>query len=191
MLATGTDPHASAHAGSPPGSWPISHSASGADSVSFHSLAGRMTGALLVERHHPVLLPGDADRRHLGRAGLLPRRLERRPPRAPGPAPICGGCVRGWGAEPRSDDPPAVERRAPRPSWRWSTSRRPRRARRPMWPRRVSGRARCGGRRGSRAAPGVPTPASARRCRRRDRAARPGDALPSRIERPSSPSQPA
>jgi hypothetical protein len=40
--ATGTVPHACAHA-SGPSSFPINQSASGADSVSFQSLAGRMT----------------------------------------------------------------------------------------------------------------------------------------------------
>ena len=42
-LATGTSPQASAQACRPPGNWSISHAASGADSVSFHSFAGRMT----------------------------------------------------------------------------------------------------------------------------------------------------
>ena len=40
--ATGTEPHAAAQAAAPP-SWSISQRASGADSVSFQSLAGRIT----------------------------------------------------------------------------------------------------------------------------------------------------
>ncbi len=39
--ATGTDPAAAAHAAAPPSSRPSNHPASGADSVSFHSFAGR------------------------------------------------------------------------------------------------------------------------------------------------------
>ena len=41
--ATGTDPHALAQPASAPARWSISHRASGADSVSFQSLAGRTT----------------------------------------------------------------------------------------------------------------------------------------------------
>ena len=81
----------------------------------------------LVEGDHPVLLPGDADRGDRRLAGLLPRRLERRPPRRRlllGPRRLRRRVRR----RPAPDDPAAVERRGPRPWSRWSTSRRRRRA---------------------------------------------------------------
>ena len=59
--ATGTLPTASAHASAPP-NCSISHPASGADSVSFQSLAGWDGPVVGVESHHAVLLSGHADR---------------------------------------------------------------------------------------------------------------------------------
>lgn len=71
-------------------------------------LGGADDAVVRIEGHHAVLLPGHADRRHLGRSRLTPGGLERRPP---------GGRVLlgPWGAGRRmrrraaAHDPPAVE----------------------------------------------------------------------------------
>ena len=81
----------------------------------------------LVEGDHPVLLPGDADRRDRRLAGLLPRRLEGRPPRR---RVLLGArrLGRADGEPSRARRRPRSRGRAPRPWSRWSRSRRRRRA---------------------------------------------------------------
>ena len=104
-LATGTEPHASAHACRPPASRSISAAASGADSVSFHSLAGRMTSRRSSRTTIPCCCPptliaatvGDPAWSHADSnaahhdAGSCSER---------------GGWVGGWGDEPRPTTSP-------------------------------------------------------------------------------------
>ena len=142
--ATGTQPggrRPGGASGRPPPNCPISHPASGADSVSFHSFAGWTGWSSTIERHHAVLLAADADRIHRGDAPFVPhplgerravRRLERRPPR-------CGILLADRAAS-RSDAGPCPRRphdrssgRGPRPWWTGSTSQPLRRA---SWPGR-------------------------------------------------------
>ena len=77
--ATGTLPTALAHAAGPP-SRTLRFSASGADSSVVPQLGGVYGSGVLVESNHAVLLSGHADGRNCWRAGLYPRRVERRPP---------------------------------------------------------------------------------------------------------------
>ena len=118
-----------------PGHWPrlqaaapsrsTRAAASGADSVSFHSLAGRTTDAGGVEHHHPVLLAGDGERRP---AGAAPRSAPARPSashHASGSCSLRGGETGGCGA--RAAPPAARCRRPGPPASSTASSCRPRR----------------------------------------------------------------
>ena len=98
--ATGTLPRRVAAAPGPPSS-STRRAASGAERVSFQSVAGRSAPTLRVEHHEAVLLARDRDRGDLARAArLVERPRERAPPELGVGLPRAASPVTTWGDWP-------------------------------------------------------------------------------------------
>ena len=103
--ATGTLPQASAHAAAPPGSCFSSQPASGADSVSFQSLAGRTTSPAASSTTMPCCWPPTAIAATAGEPASA-HAASKADHQAPGSCSLRGGVVGGCGARPTATTVP-------------------------------------------------------------------------------------
>jgi hypothetical protein len=99
--ATGTLPTASAHSAAPPGNCFISHPASGAVSVSFHNLAGRITSRSASSTTIPCCWPATLIASTRGEPALA-HAASKAAHHAEGSCSERGGVVAGCGDEPRA-----------------------------------------------------------------------------------------